>query len=175
MEPEPLDAWFKRHILVHEEALVRYLSANAGNSPAPSGAAQAASGPTNPAARTSGAGEQLEHTAQRALFMGTNVQWSKMGMEDYVLKLENPKLSLTWAMSRDVKLRGSWGTSFRAPSLVDINPFVFSYKAEISSFPNFTGNPAIAGFSPVPGLTLSNVGLVIGDQPNLKPETRGSK
>lgn len=84
---------------------------------------------------------------------------------------ENPKLSLTWAMSRDVKLRGSWGTSFRAPSLVDINPFVFSFKGEISSFPNFTGNPAIAGFSPVPGLTLSNVGLVIGDQPNLKPET----
>lgn len=82
----------------------------------------------------------------------------------------NPKISFTWAASRDLKLRGSWGTSFRAPSLVDINPFVFSFKTAISGFPNFTGNPDIGGFSPVPGLKLSNVGFVIGDQANLKPE-----
>lgn len=84
---------------------------------------------------------------------------------------ENPKVSLTWATSRDLKLRGSWGTSFRAPSLVDLNPFVFSFKSAISAFPNNTGDPQIPGFSPAPGLKLSNVGLVIGDQPDLEPET----
>ncbi len=84
---------------------------------------------------------------------------------------ENPQISFTWVTSRDLKFNGTWGTSYRAPSLVDINPFVFSVKAYASAFPNFTGNPAIAGFSPVPGLTLSNVAFVIGDQSRLKPET----
>lgn len=83
---------------------------------------------------------------------------------------QNPKISFTWAVNRDLKFNGSWGTSYRAPSLVDINPFVFSVKVPISGFPNFTGDPAIPGFSPVPGLKLSNVGYMIGDQTHLQPE-----
>lgn len=81
----------------------------------------------------------------------------------------NPKLGLTWKMSSDVSLRGSWGTSFRAASLTDTNPFVFSVKAFVGNFPNFTGNPAIGGI-PIPGGKLSNVAFVIGDQPGIRPE-----
>ncbi|MDA8247541.1 MAG: TonB-dependent receptor [Rhodospirillales bacterium] len=75
----------------------------------------------------------------------------------------NPQISLTWVTSRALRFNGSWGTSYRAPSLVDLNPFVFSVKTYIPGFPTNTGNPAIPQFA--------NVGYVFGDQSNLKPET----
>lgn len=34
----------------------------------------------------------------------------------------NPKIGVTWAPTRDFTLRGSYGTSFRAPTVCDVNP-----------------------------------------------------
>jgi len=81
----------------------------------------------------------------------------------------NPKLGLTWRLNPDVSIRGSWGSSFRAPSLTDLNPFVFSVKSYAAGFPNYTGNPAIEGI-PIPGGKLSNVAFVLGDQTGIQPE-----
>jgi iron complex outermembrane recepter protein len=81
----------------------------------------------------------------------------------------NPKLGLSWKVNDELQFRSSWGTSFRAPSLTDINPFVFSVKAFVGPFPNLTGNPAI-GSAIAPGLTLANTALLLGNSPDLKPE-----
>ncbi len=80
----------------------------------------------------------------------------------------NPKLGLTWKLSSDLAVRGSWGTSFRAPALTDVNPLVYSVKF-FTPLPNFTGDPAIAGI-PIPGGKLTNVAVIQGDQPDIKPE-----
>ena len=80
----------------------------------------------------------------------------------------NPKLGLTWKVNNDISWRGSWGTSFRAPSLVDINPFVFSVKADAGVVPNLTGNTSFG--TNFGGTYFANAALVLGDQPNLKPE-----
>ena len=62
----------------------------------------------------------------------------------------NPKLGLTWKMSSDVSVRGSWGTSFRAPALTDVNPYVYSVKGYFTGT-QATGDPAIpASPSPAP-------------------------
>jgi iron complex outermembrane receptor protein len=81
----------------------------------------------------------------------------------------NPKLGLTWVLGSDLAVRGSWGTSFRAPSLTDLNPFVFSFKTYVPGLPNNTGNPDIAG-TPFPGGKLTNVAFVSGDQTGIRPE-----
>lgn len=38
----------------------------------------------------------------------------------------NPKLGVTWTPIDGVRLRGSWGTSFRAPSLIDSSDAIFN-------------------------------------------------
>jgi iron complex outermembrane receptor protein len=90
--------------------------------------------------------------------------------DDYsdVGSTSNPKIGLTWKLSSDVAVRGSWGTSFRAPALTDVNPLVYSVKY-FTPIPNFSGDPAIAGI-PIPGGKLSNAAVIIGDQPDIKPE-----
>ena len=74
----------------------------------------------------------------------------------------NPKVGVTWKVDDDLKLRGSWGTSFRAPTLTDINPFVFSVKVG-TSFPNYTTDPNIDHTVCIPGLfCLSNTLFFLG-------------
>jgi outer membrane receptor protein involved in Fe transport len=66
----------------------------------------------------------------------------------------NPKVGLVWEPLAGLRLRGSYGTSFRAPSLTDLGkPFVIV----ATQLPNGTGS-----YSPV--LYLS------GGNPKLKPE-----
>ena len=69
-----------------------------------------------------------------------------------------PKLSLTWMMTQDVSVKGSWGKSFRAPTLYQqYQPrTVYLYP---SSLLGATGSVA-------DGPTL----LVLGGNPTLKPE-----
>ena len=76
----------------------------------------------------------------------------------------NPKIAATWQVTDDFKFRGTWGTSFRAPALTDINPFVFSAKVAIPGFFNFSGNPA---YGPTFG---DNIAFVVGAQQGIKPE-----
>jgi outer membrane receptor protein involved in Fe transport len=68
----------------------------------------------------------------------------------------NPKFGLSWRPIEDLKLRATYGTSFRAPLLNDLNPIPFQAVA----LPEF--DPATSGFS--------NVLIVFGGNPDLKPE-----
>ena len=68
----------------------------------------------------------------------------------------NPKFGLNWSPLRWLKLRGSWGTSFRAPTLPEIygnsnNLFVQNYQ-----------NPA--GGAPIQGVALSGPNLDLGPE-----------
>lgn len=77
----------------------------------------------------------------------------------------NPKVSATWVVTDDFKLRGSWGTSFRAPGLPEINAGVFSVGVGLTTTlpPGVTDIPNTNGQA----ATL----LYIGNNPHLKAET----
>jgi iron complex outermembrane receptor protein len=77
----------------------------------------------------------------------------------------NPKVGVTWDVNDQLSLRGSWGTSFRAPSLTDTNANVFSY-AGIFPWPNNSGDPNIGLAFPGYSYAL----MFIGANPDLKPE-----
>lgn len=79
----------------------------------------------------------------------------------------NPKVGLTWTVSDALAVRGSAGTSFRAPTLTDKSPVV--YSAELVGLPtvNNSGDPAIGAL--FPGYTSALVAL--GNNPDLRPET----
>jgi iron complex outermembrane receptor protein len=76
----------------------------------------------------------------------------------------NPKIGGTWAVNDIFSLRGSWGTSFRAPSLPDVN--LFSYSA-VGGFASSNKDPRVVNGAG-PGFT--NVGVVVGSNPQLRPE-----
>lgn len=77
--------------------------------------------------------------------------------EDYddVGSTANPKLGLIWSPVEDLKLRASYGTSFRAPSL----PQIFDASAS---------GPTLV---PLPGGTRLLAVLLYGGNPDLNPET----
>lgn len=61
----------------------------------------------------------------------------------------NPKIGLRWAPTDSVKLRGSWGTSFRAPQLFDLN-YVRRNTAALGSLrdpTSPTGSSLVLGIS----------------------------
>lgn len=68
----------------------------------------------------------------------------------------NPQIGLVWRPLAELKFRGTYGTSFRAPLLNDLNPVPF----EVVPFPEFdprTGGP-------------TNTLVVFGGNPDLQPE-----
>ena len=69
----------------------------------------------------------------------------------------NPKFGLSWWPTDDLKLRATYGTSFRAPLLNDLDPIPFQVVA-LQEFDPTTSGP-------------SNVLIVFAGNPNLKPET----
>jgi len=71
----------------------------------------------------------------------------------------NPKVGLRWAPNDSLKLRASWGTSFKAPKLVDI----------YDSSRNLAGLAVLE--DPVSELGSSVVLVNQGNNPNLKEET----
>lgn len=75
----------------------------------------------------------------------------------------NPKISATWEVYDALTLRGSWGTSFRAPNLPDVNPTAISSGATFPSF--YTGQDPRIPFGPI------TVAFVGGANPDLGPET----
>lgn len=69
-----------------------------------------------------------------------------------------PKVGILWGLTPDVAIKGSWGKSFRAPSMYQ------QYQPQaIYLYP-----PALLGATNVP----ANAGalLIVGGNPNLKPE-----
>lgn len=79
----------------------------------------------------------------------------------------NPKIGLTWTVNDALSFRGSVGTSFRAPTLTDKSPVVFS--AELVGVPtaNNSGDSNIGVL--FPGFTSALVAL--GNNADLQPET----
>ncbi|RSV44171.1 TonB-dependent receptor [Sphingomonas sp. ABOLD] len=79
----------------------------------------------------------------------------------------NPKVGATWRVNDALSIRGSWGTSFRAPALTDTNPRNFSAAVIGVPIVNASGRPDI-GFV-FPG--NSSAYQIIGANPDLQPET----
>lgn len=74
----------------------------------------------------------------------------------------NPKYGLTWSPAAGVTLRGTYGTSFRAPGLVQIRPFTGGGRGGL--FVQNYSDPTLNGALRV-GVALQGV------NPDLKPET----
>lgn len=77
----------------------------------------------------------------------------------------NPKLGLDWSPTQSVKLRGSWGTSFVAPQLSDLQAIDGKFVT--------LGYPLSSIFFGTDPLTAGpyNAYVVAGGNPHLQPET----
>jgi iron complex outermembrane recepter protein len=80
----------------------------------------------------------------------------------------NPKFGLTWQPAQGVKLRASWGTSFRAPTLIEDNPATVGQTNRIY-IANGANDPSVP-------VTLASTGQSAvlnrtGNTAGLKPET----
>ena len=71
---------------------------------------------------------------------------------------DNPKFGVNYSPLAGLNFRGSYGTSFRAPNLVDLDPF--------SSGSGFYQFPRV-----VPGRGPQLLTAIVGGNPNLEPET----
>lgn len=78
----------------------------------------------------------------------------------------NPKFGLNWAPTDDLTVRGSYGTSFRAPGLTQIRGFSNGGKGGL--YVQNYSDPTLNGANRV-GVALS------GANPDLKPETSKTK
>ncbi|WP_164549801.1 TonB-dependent receptor domain-containing protein [Altericroceibacterium xinjiangense] len=80
----------------------------------------------------------------------------------------NPKVSATWEVSDDLSFRGSYGTSFRAPGLPELNAGVFSVGLGFANAvaPGITGVPQTCDN----GNCTVNTLYIIGNNPNLQAE-----
>lgn len=74
----------------------------------------------------------------------------------------NPKFSGTWEVVKSFTVRGSWGTSFRAPNLPDVNPRAISSGGTFNSF--YTGRDPRIPLGPI------LVAYVSGANPDIGPE-----
>lgn len=80
----------------------------------------------------------------------------------------NPKIGVTWRPHNDVQFRGSWGSAFRAPTLIEANPATVGQTNRIY-ISNGAGDPAL----PVT-LTSTGQSAVLsrtGNTAGLKPES----
>src|SRR6185312_4305177 len=67
----------------------------------------------------------------------------------------NPQIGLIWRPIADIKLQGTYGTSFRAPLLNDVNPIPFQVVP-------------VPELDPTKG-DLTNALIVFGGNPDLRP------
>lgn len=81
----------------------------------------------------------------------------------------NGKVSATWELVEGFKIRGSWGTSFRAPGLPELNSGAFSFALGGNITPVAAVNALLGGTRQANGSI--NVINIIGGNSNLQPET----
>jgi len=79
----------------------------------------------------------------------------------------NPKIGATWNVNESISIRGSWGTSFRAPALTDTNPNNYSSAVIGLPFANNSGRSDIGFLYPGNSSTY----LLLGANTDLRPET----
>ena len=72
----------------------------------------------------------------------------------------NPKIGVTWRPLADIAIRGSWGTSFRAPGLAENDPRSGGYGLYGDTLPCNHRSPAT---------TCQGIGIA-GGNPDVKPE-----
>jgi iron complex outermembrane receptor protein len=72
----------------------------------------------------------------------------------------NPQIGAIWKPVSGVAVRGTYGTSFKAPTLSDLNPI----PSQVVPFPGLSFNP-VPGGAPNPNILIVN-----GGNPDLKPE-----
>lgn len=78
----------------------------------------------------------------------------------------NPKIGVIWGVTEGLKLRGSWGTSFRAPSFPDLQGALFRSSLNVINNSGRTDIPI-----DLPGQNLTKILSFGGINPNLKPES----
>lgn len=110
-------------------------------------------------------------------FMNSLTASAAVRFDDYsdTGQTTNPKFGLTWEITDFLSVYGSWGKSFVAPSLTDVNPAAY-VSATVpgrliqpigASDPRFSGFP----FAPA-GLTFfQNIGVLFGSNAELQPQT----
>jgi iron complex outermembrane receptor protein len=78
----------------------------------------------------------------------------------------NPKFGLTWKPTQDISFRGSWGTSFRAPTLIEANPGTVGQTNRVY-VANGANDPTVPVTLPATGQSavLSRTGNTAGLQP----------
>ena len=78
----------------------------------------------------------------------------------------NPKIGLTWRPTDELVIRGSWGTSFRAPTLIEANPATVGQTNRVF-VSNGAGDAAIpiTNVSTGQSAVLSRTGNTAGLQP----------
>jgi iron complex outermembrane receptor protein len=87
-------------------------------------------------------------------------------------KSTNPKLGFAWDVNDMLSFSGTWGTSFRSPSITDKNPAAY-VSGLVIPFPVNAANldPRVSNlFCYGPGLCYTNAALLFGSNPDLKPE-----
>jgi iron complex outermembrane receptor protein len=81
----------------------------------------------------------------------------------------NPKYGFTWIPIDSLHVHGSYGTSFRAPTLCDTNPLCTGIiRTQQTADPGYTQNRVVN-----PGVPAGSsiVAFVVGGNANLRPET----
>lgn len=79
----------------------------------------------------------------------------------------NPKIGVVWDVNDELTFRGAWGTSFRAPNLIEANPQFFS-RVNFTAVANNAGDPSIPITNTAARTT--NVVTTTGSNSNLVPE-----
>jgi iron complex outermembrane receptor protein len=83
----------------------------------------------------------------------------------------NPKFGLTWEVTEDLSFRGTWGRSFRAPSLQAASAGTIGNSFFIPFFANNSGDPALPKMPANTGFPNNSfVMLLAGGNSHLKPE-----
>jgi len=137
-------------------------------------------GPTNEMTQISNYGNTEYDRNIGSLFLELNVPLlqsltlsAAVRYDDYsdVGSTTNPKFGLTWDVIDGLSLQGTWGTSFRAPSVTDVNPNAIT-SGTGTIVPNYdsrvTNGVLPAGiFGP---FGLANGAIMLGSNPDLVPE-----
>lgn len=83
----------------------------------------------------------------------------------------NPKFGFTWNVTDQFRFQGTWGTSFRAPTVTDVNPNAVTSGSALV-LPNW--DPDIANGVLPPGILgpfgLTNSAVMLGSNPDLMHE-----
>ncbi|HWK36733.1 TonB-dependent receptor [Sphingomonas sp.] len=83
----------------------------------------------------------------------------------------NPKVGVKWKPIRDLLIRGSWGTGFRAPNFTEANSTQTRGYRPLTDPCQGAGYASLAGCHGTQSPVVTGAWVVAGGNPNLRPET----